>query len=174
MDLQQIYVRYDKTGNIVLLKGKWNVKDRDQQLLFNQGKLLISRAKNSRFRSGYAAGFDELFSKGVVSVDSSRLQVITPYSSHSSKANIAGNTISLDDIDLLYEPELAYHSEKNKMTKRLIDKYVGGAKDCYSIKVAYIMRDTVKVPRSVNNNPAIIGVFNNDLENPKSVVIGNK
>jgi hypothetical protein len=90
-----------------------------------------------------------LFSKGVLQSGSRTLTGITPYENHRQKANNAYETISLDQIDLTNEPEVVYQSKSNKKTKSLIDKYVGGAKDRFAIKAAYIIRDTVKVTGTI-------------------------
>lgn len=65
------------------------------------------------FRSGNADGADFYFSKGVLQVAPDRLQVITPYKNHRQKKNKANETISLDQIDLLNEPEVVYQSKNN-------------------------------------------------------------
>lgn len=96
------------------------------------------------------------------------MQVITPYDNHRQKQNKAYETISLDQIDLLNETEVVYQSKNNKKTKSLIDKYVGGAKDRFSIKAAYIIRDTIKVTGTKSGiPPATFAFFYDDLENPK-------
>ena len=91
------------------------------------------------FRSGNADGADFYFSKGVLQVAPDRLQVITPYKNHRQKKNKANETISLDQIDLLNEPAVIYQSKNNKKTKSLIDKYVDGAKDRFSIKALTLL-----------------------------------
>ena len=120
------------------------------------------------FRSGNADGSDQLFSDGVTSVDNARLQHITPYSNHRKKANNAYQTISMDDVDIAGEPEVLYQSKGNKKTENLIDKYASGTKNRYTIKAAYIIRDTVKAIGTRTIKPCTFGIFYDDLEEPLS------
>ena len=121
------------------------------------------------FRSGNADGADFYFSQGVLQIAPERLQVITPYDNHRQKQNNAYETISLDQINLVNEPEVIYQSKNNKKTKTLVDKYVGGAKDQFSIKAAYIIRDTVKVTGTNSGIlPANFAFFYDDIDNPKT------
>ncbi len=139
----------------------------DKEKLTALGKLLALKTLKITFRSGNADGSDQLFSDGVASVDKKRLQVITPYSGHRKKTNHAYNTISLDDIDISVEPEVVYQSKLNKKTEKLIDQFVSGDKNRYTIKAAYIIRDTIKAIGSEEIKPATFGIFYDDLENPK-------
>ena len=168
MTLQQFIERYDYKGAIVLLEGKRDVPEEDKSKLTELGKLLASSTSHILFRSGNAKGADLYFSNGVSGVDPKRLQVIVPYSGHRKKENTAYSTVSLDNINLLEEPEVIYHSKKNKKTERLIDKFVSGEKNRNTIKAAYIIRDTIKVIGSAETPPAGFAIFYDDLKNPKS------
>ncbi len=168
MTLQAFIDIYDKENNIVLLEGKRKVKKEDEDKLLEFGKLLAGQTKHLIFRSGNASGADELFSRGVCSVDAGRMQVVVPYTKHRQKYNIAYDTISLSDINIAEEEEVIYHSKSNKKTTRLIDKYVGGDRGRYAIKAAYIIRDTVKVIGTSTINPITFGLFYDDLSEPMS------
>ncbi len=144
MTLKDFIKQFDKDNSIVLLEGKRNVLEADKENLISLGKLLTSNTSKMIFRSGNADGADYYFSVGVSTVDNSRLQVVTPYTGHRQKLNQAYNTISLDEINIVAEPEVVYQSKSNKKTERLIDQYISGARDRYSIKAAYIIRDTIK------------------------------
>jgi len=168
MTFKDFIKQYDKEGAVVLLEGKRGVLETDRPKLIQLGKMLAVKTKHMLFRSGNASGSDEYFSAGVAEVDAKRLQVITPYTGHRKKTNKAYETVSLDQINIAEEPEVIYQSKQNKKTEKLIDKYVGGARDRYSIKAAYIIRDTVKVLGSENVSAATFGIFYDDLENPKS------
>jgi hypothetical protein len=119
------------------------------------------------FRSGNAEGSDQFFSEGVAEIDKSRLQVITPYTGHRQKTNQAFETISLDEINVADEPEVVYQSKSNKKTEKLIDQYISGARDRFSIKAAYIIRDTIKAIGTDDIKPATFGIFYDDLDKPK-------
>ena len=159
---------YDKTGSIVLLEGKRNVEENDKIKLTELGRLLTAKTKKILFRSGNADGADHYFSAGVSSVNNSRLQVITPYTGHRQKTNDAYQTLSLDDINIAEEPEVIYQSKRNKKTEKLIDQYVTGDKNRFSIKGAYLIRDTIKVIGTKTIRPATFGIFYEDLDKPKT------
>ena len=168
MTLQEFIHHFDRQDSIVLLEGKRKVAERDQEKLVALGRLLALRTSNMLFRSGNAEGADHLFSKGVTEVDPKRLQVITPYSGHRKKSNKAYQTIALDEIDLASEAEVVYQSKSNKKTEKLIDNYVSGGRDRYSIKAAYIIRDTIKAIGTGEIPPTTVGLFYDDLSNPRT------
>jgi len=115
--------RFDRYNAIVLLEGKRNVPDIDQEKLTQLGKLLASKTHKMTFRSGNADGADYYFSLGVASVYNTRLQVIIPYTGHRQKANLAYETVALDEINIANEPEVIYQSKENKKTEKQIDRY---------------------------------------------------
>lgn len=168
MTLNEFIIQYDHENAIVLLEGKRNVLQEDKARLTALGKLLASKTSKMTFRSGNAEGSDQLFSDGVIMVDHKRLQVIIPYSGHRQKTNRAYDTISLDDMSIAAAPEVVYQSKWNKKTEKLIDRFLSGKKDRYTIKAAYIIRDTVKVIGVDGIKPATFGIFYDDLENTKT------
>jgi len=168
MTLKEFIAGYDYEGSVVLLEGKRLVKEADKPKLEALGRLLASSTSKMIFRSGNASGADYYFSLGVASVDKTRLQVITPYKSHRQKSNQAYYTISLDEVNLAAEPEVIYHTTNSyKKMGRLIEQYLSGARDPFSIKAAYILRDTVKVLGADEIRPTSFGIFYDDLNNPK-------
>lgn len=167
MTFQEFIENFDYPGAIVLLEGKRAVRPEDEGKLVEVGVLLATHTGHIRFRSGNAAGADELFSSGVASVDKSRLEVIVPYTTHRRKTNTAYKTYSLEDIDLVHEPDVVYQSRKNRKTEKLVDKYVDGDRDRFAIKAAYIIRDTVKVIGTRTIDPATFAIFYDDLSNPR-------
>ena len=168
MILKEFLENYDKENYIVLLEGKRDVLESDKQKLFELGKLLASKTTNMIFRSGNAKGADLYFSEGVCAIDSKRLEVITPYSEHRKKSNKAYQTVSLDEVNLMEEPDLIYQSKQNKSMGKLIDQFVSGEKNRNTIKAAYILRDTVKVIGTTNVRAANFAIFYDDLTNPVS------
>jgi hypothetical protein len=166
MTLQEFIDKFDTESSIVLLEGKRNVREEDEYKLIELGKLLTSKTEKMTFRSGNADGSDQLFSEGVTSVDPTRLQAVTPYSGHRKTTNRAYETFSLDNIDLAAEPEVVYQSKSNKKMERLIDKYASGDKNRFTIKAAYIIRDTIKAIGTGDISPATFGIFYDDLEDP--------
>ena len=168
MTFDEFIKQYDFENSIVLLEGKRNVPDEDRGKLIELAKLLVAKTSKMIFRSGNAEGSDQLFSDPISLVDNKRLQVITPYSGHRQKSNQAYKTYSLDNINLAAEPEVIYHSKSNKKTEKLIDQYVSGNNNRYTIKAAYIIRDTIKAIGTDEIKPATFGIFYDDLINPKT------
>ena len=165
MDFKEFCTKY--SNSIILLEGKREVKPEDKEKLKAFGKLLAENLPNALFRSGNAEGSDYYFSQGVALVNPNQLEVITPYTKHRDKYNVAGTTHALDSVNLVNEPEVIYYSKNHKNTKSLIDKYVDGKKDKYAIKAAYIIRDTVKVVGTKSGIPPItFAFFYEDLDNP--------
>ncbi len=168
MTLEDFISKYDNENSVILLEGKRNVLESDKGKLFELGKLLTSKSENMLFRSGNAEGADQYFSEGVASIDFKRLQVITPYSGHREKTNKSYSSISLDDVDILNSPNVIYNSKANKKTENLIDRFVSGEKNRYTIKAAYIIRDTIKVLGTNEIKPATFAFFYDDILNPQS------
>jgi hypothetical protein len=102
----------------------------------------------------------------VTAVDYFRLQVITPYFGHREGYNEAYETISIDEVDLANEPDVVYQSKSNKKTQKLIDPYVSGDLNRFTIKAAYIIRDTVKAIGTKSIKPTTFGIFYDNLEKP--------
>lgn len=165
MTLEEFYKKF--ANGIILLEGKRNVLEEDKDKLVSIGKLLAENMLNATFRSGNADGSDYYFSQGVAQVNPKQLEVITPYQKHRNKYNLADTTYALDTINLLNEPEIIYHSKSHKATKSLIDKYIEGNNDRYTIKAAYILRDTIKVLGTNAGIPPItVALFYEDLVRP--------
>ena len=87
MTLKEFINEYDKAGSIILLEGKRSVLENDKEKLVKLGKTLAENSRFMLFRSGNANGADLFFSQGVISVDKTRLQVITLYSGHRKESN---------------------------------------------------------------------------------------
>lgn len=168
MELSTFISAFDKPDSIILLEGKRKVKEEDKSKLIALGELLAVQTRHMIFRSGNADGSDQLFSQGVANVDASRLQNILPYATHRKKYNLAKDSIGMDQIDLSGEPEIAYLTKTNKRSKNLIDQYLSGKRNRYTIKAAYLLRDTVKVVGIDHFAPATAGIFYDDLDNPVS------
>jgi hypothetical protein len=167
MTLHDFIEKYDFVDSVVLLEGKRNVKDKDQDLLVRLGYLLASQTKYILFRSGNAPGSDELFTKGVTSFCSSRIQLIKPYKNHRRKHHEGVESISLDELRIASEPEVIFHSKKDSNTNQLVERYVQGLKDSNSMKAAYIIRDAIKVLGTKTLMPASFAIFYDDLNNPR-------
>jgi hypothetical protein len=168
MTLDQFVKRYDYEGSIILLEGKRNVPATEQAHLKALGQLLAQNMKHAIFRSGNANGADLYFSQGVAAIDKMRLEVVIPFDGHRSKSNLAGHTLSLDQIDLSAYPDIVAMSALNKKTKDLLKRYLQGERNRFTDKVTFIIRDTIKV-MGVQDNPAIsFAIFYDDLDMPRT------
>ena len=121
-----------------------------------------------RFRSGNADGADKHFMDGVTAVDNTRLDVVVPYTGHKKNNNVASTTYSLDDIDLVNEPDVTYQSKYHKVTKHLVDDCANGKKYNAIHLVKPIIRSTVMVIGAKDISPSNFGIFYNDLKDPFS------
>jgi hypothetical protein len=173
MTLEKFIKLFDKEGCIVLLEGKQKVLKSDEKRLVEIGRLLAASTKHIIFRSGNAGGADAFFKEGVMSVDPKRFQAIVPFNDHMKSVKEEPGLyerISLDDINLVREPQILYESKRNKQQKGLVESYEKGVDPRTSVKGAYIVRDTVKVigAPSQGISPAHFGIFYDDLRDPKS------
>jgi hypothetical protein len=168
MDLSSFIAQFDFPGSYVLLEGKRKVKSEDEKWLMELGSTLAINSQHMIFRSGNAPGSDELFARGVTRVDPNRLQLITPTSGHRKKYNSAGTTYSMDEINLATEPQVVHQTKYNAKAGRLVDRYASGIRDRNTIKVAYLIRDTVKVIGTSEIPPATFAIFYDDLDNPET------
>lgn len=169
MTFSNFISQFDKPGSIVLLEGKREVLESDAPKLVQIGALLVQQTTHITFRSGNAAGADELFCSQIAHSSPHRLQLITPYTNHRKKK--AGysieNTLSLDSIDLASEPELVYGSKIGNRNDKLIDSYTQGIRNRNTLKAAYLIRDTVKVIGTSTLPKADVALFYDHLSNPK-------
>ncbi len=168
MTLDQFIAQYDFPGSIILLEGKRIVPLEDQAHLKALGQVLAQKMQYATFRSGNANGADLYFSQGVAAINSQKLEVFIPFDGHRSKSNLAGHTLSLDQIDLSSYPDIVTLSALNKKTKDLLKRYLDGERNRFTDKVAFIIRDTIKV-MGVQGHPAIsFAIFYDDLSMPKT------
>ena len=106
MNLKSFLKKFDTPNSIVLLEGKRDVVAGDAEKMRALGKLLTEKSTHILFRSGNAKGADDNFSKGVTSVDSTRLQIIKPYASHRKGEVDTYNIISLEDVNVVSDSEV--------------------------------------------------------------------
>ena len=66
MKFQTFLDTYDFPGSVILLEGKRVVLAVDQEKLIQLGQVLVKYTRYMRFRSGNAAGADELFCQKIV------------------------------------------------------------------------------------------------------------
>jgi len=170
MNFQTFLDTYDFPGSVILLEGKRVVLAVDQEKLIQLGQVLVKYTRYIRFRSGNAAGADELFCQKIVEEQAERVKMITPYSTHRKK-NYASESItkySIDEVDFAKDPGLIYGSKLGNNNDKLIDSYAAGTRNRNTIKAAYLIRDTAKVLGASEFKKANFAIFYDDLKKPKS------
>lgn len=167
MNFPDFLQAHDHPNSIILLEGKRKVLPEDAPMLIKLGELLCRNMKHATFRSGNAPGADELFAKGVSKADPKRMEVILPYSGHRKQKAMGYDVRSLDEVSLVSEPEVTYHTRSNPGKARLVDEFIAGNSNSVTIKAAYLLRDTIKVIGTRSGIPkASFAIFYDDLQNP--------
>ncbi len=152
---------------VVLLEGRRSIPDADAALAERLARSLAAKFPRLRFRSGNAAGSDEAFSRGILAVDPSRLQIVAPYASH-RKSFRHPDAAYASPGDLTPEQD----SETARMTvaasprsERLIA--ARGQTGPLAAKSAYLIRDTMKVTGHSEAFPKpVCALFYADLGDP--------
>ena len=150
---------------VVLLEGKRDIPPEWAVRAEAVGAFLAKTFPKLLFRSGNAAGADEAFSKGVASVDVSRLHVIMPFEGHRQKSQIAGAAYDSpkaytaeQEEEIFRRSVIASPNRKDYLARRHMPKGIGAN---------YLMRDTMKVVGHPEKfSPAICGLFYVDPADP--------
>ncbi len=161
---------------VVLLEGKRVVKKEDERKLIKLGKILLEKLpKNTIFRTGNATGSDELFVSHIVEIAPERVEFLLPYEKHRKKIiNSHSVYVSMEQMvkkGLNQDSEIVIITKSmNKKNSKLIEKYIDGEINRFTIKAPYLLRDTVKVTgfEKLRLNKASFAIFYDDLENPVS------
>jgi hypothetical protein len=169
MDFNSFTEKYDKPESVVLLLGKRKVLKEDEKKITELGRKLATLTQYIKFRSGNADGSDELFANAIAEINIKIIQVIKPFKNHRKKTVNQYETISLDTINILNEPDILYYSKQDRKNKNLIVRYEEGYKDQSAMKGAYLLRDTMMVvgAKSLNLKRADFAIFYDDLIKPE-------
>ena len=152
---------------VVLLEGRRAIPDAEAGKATDLAIRLAQEFPTLQFRSGNAKGSDEAFSKGILQVDPSRLQVVVPYAAHRKRERHPDSLCaSPDSLTAEQENEIVKKSieasPKNRgmLEKRAKSKALGA-------KAAYLIRDTMKVTGfSDQFQKPICGLFYVDSNDP--------
>jgi hypothetical protein len=162
-----------KSRPVILLEGIRKVPEADMEYLSHFGEQLASLLPNVHFRSGNAPGADQAFAAGVCRVRPPHLQYVAPYSSHHVRAR--HKEAGVFSLDQLPESEIATLMGKTLEATPdyagLVKRYRSQGKwERQTIKLAYLLRDTLKVVGSpaLKLKPASLGIFYVDNSNPNS------
>jgi hypothetical protein len=143
-----------KDQPVILLEGTRNLPEEDACLLTAFAGKLALLFPNAVFRSGNAAGADDAFAAGVLSVDPKRLQYILPTNGSRKKFRspsaiaLSLEELSAETIDQLVDETVAASPE-----------YVSMMKSRHSSRklanmAAYLIRDTLKISTRISRPAA--------------------
>lgn len=164
----QEYVKHlNKKNSIVLIEGKRKLKEEDKISILKLGKQLAEDFPDIIFRTGNAKGADELFAQGVSNISPERLEFILPYKTHKKGNRIdKAKYYSLDEIKIS-EEIINLTKEISVKNRKIVDLYLSGARNRFTMKAPYLLRDTLKV---IGIDPIIskadFGIFYDDPESP--------
>jgi len=166
-ELNEYIKRLKNKSPIFLVEGKRKVKEEDKIMIVKLGEQLAKDFPNVIFRTGNANGADELFAQGISKVSPERLEFILPYKTHKRKKRIEkAKYYSLDEIKIS-EVVINQTIEMSGRNRKMIDLYLSGVRNNFTMKTPYLLRDTLKV---LGMEPIIskadFGIFYDDLENP--------
>ena len=166
-ELKELVKHVSLKNPIFLVEGKRKVKEEDKKTIVKLGEQLAKDFPNVIFRTGNANGTDELFAQGISNVAPERLEFILPYKTHKRKTRIEkAKYYSLDEI-ILTKEIITQTKEISKKNSKIVDLYLRGIKNRFTMKAPYLLRDTLKV-RGIKPtiSKADFGIFYDDLENP--------
>jgi hypothetical protein len=168
MNFSDFIKTFDKENNICLLIGKREVSESDKDKLRRVAKLLANTTNYLKFRTGNASGSDEIFAEGVVEINKNKLELVKPYATHRKNFSEGLYSISLDNIDIMNEPEIIYETKQGKSTS-IVERYINGIKDRNSVKAAYLLRDALMVmgSKKMHIKPASVVIYYDDMSKPK-------
>lgn len=161
----------DLNSKVVLLEGTRKVPDENKTSLIELTTNLATSYPHAIFRSGNAAGSDELFAKGIESIDATRMQQVLPYPNANKKRLHKGSpVISLENLNVEELQELAdIGTQATSSYQSLFKLYLKDLKKTrVTIKAMYLLRDALKIvgcPR-LGFQPADCGYFFTDISNP--------
>lgn len=130
---------------IILMEGTRNLQEKDSPLLTAFAGNLAVTFPHATFRSGNAAGADDAFASGIITVDPKRLQYFLPSAGSRKKFRSQSATaLSLDELSNETIDSLAAE------TGAATTEYVSMMKNRHSCRrlasiAAYLIRDTLKV-----------------------------
>jgi hypothetical protein len=159
------------THKVVLLEGTRKVPLEDKSKLIDFTTDLAKQYSQAIFRSGNAAGSDELFAQGVESIDAKRMQQVLPY----PRANIKrlhkdSPVMSLEDLNHDELQQLAeLGAQATPSYQSLFKLYLKDIKKTrITIKAMYLLRDALKINgcTRLGFQPADCGYFFTDISNP--------
>jgi hypothetical protein len=152
---------------VILLEGRRAIPAETAAKAEAVARLLARHFPQLRFRSGNAEGSDEAFTRGIASVDPTRLQIVAPYASHRKSARHPDATYdSPDSLSSAQEAAIAYKtSAASPKNQNLIAKRKQNGP--LAAKAAYLIRDTMKVTGHSEEFPKpVCALFYVNMDDP--------
>ena len=157
---------------VLLLEGTRKITLTDFTRLVQFGEFIAHQFPNCLFRSGNASGSDDAFAQGVRKVAPDRIQILLPkMDAGKSRLDKRDYVLALEDVSLAEEKQIIYESKRaTPKNKRLFEAYELQHEGIMKQKSLYLLRDTLKVLGSPENNLAQItaGIFFVNQDDPES------
>ncbi len=157
---------------VILLEGTRKINDDQFLLLSKFGEFIARKFPNCHFRSGNASGSDDAFAQGVRKVAPDRMQIVLPkMDSGKSRLRNRDYVLALEDVSQAEEKQIIYESKRaTPKNKRLFEAYELQQEGMMKQKSLYLLRDTLKVLGSPENNlsPITAGIFFVNEDDPEA------
>lgn len=157
---------------VLLLEGTRKITLTDFTRLVQFGEFIAHQFPNCLFRSGNASGSDDAFAQGVRKVAPDRIQILLPkMDAGKSRLDKRDYVLALEDVSLAEEKQIIYESKRaTPKNKRLFEAYELQHEGIMKQKSLYLLRDTLKVLGSPENNlaPITAGIFFVNQDDPES------
>lgn len=157
---------------VILLEGTRKLANEQFGKLVLFGEFIAKKFPHVRFRSGNASGSDDAFAQGVRKVAPDRIQILLPkMDAGKSRLDKRDYVLALEDVSLAEEKQIIYESKRaTPKNKRLFEAYELQHEGIMKQKSLYLLRDTLKVLGSPENNlaPITAGIFFVNQDDPES------
>lgn len=157
---------------VILLEGTRKINDDRFLLLSKFGEFIAGKFPNCYFRSGNTSGSDDAFAQGVRKVAPDRMQIVLPkMDSGKSRLQNRDYVLALEDVSQAEEKQIIYESKRaTPKNKRLFEAYELQQEGMMKQKSLYLLRDTLKVLGSPENNlsPITAGIFFVNEDDPEA------
>lgn len=157
---------------VLLLEGTRKISLTDFTKLVQFGEFIARQFPNCIFRSGNASGSDDAFAQGVRKVAPDRMQIVLPkMDAGKSRLDKRDSVLALEDVSQAEEKQIIYESKRaTPENKRLFEAFELQQEGMMKQKSLYLLRDTLKVLGSPENNlaPITAGIFFVNQDDPES------
>lgn len=157
---------------VLLLEGTRNISPAEFAKLVEFGEFIARQFPNCIFRSGNASGSDDAFAQGIRKVAPDRMQIVLPkMDAGKSRLDKRDYVLALEDVSQAEEKQIIYESKRaTPKNNRLFEAFELQQEGMMKQKSLYLLRDTLKVLGSAENNlaPITAGIFFVNQDDPES------